>query len=100
MAENNPGARTFVKDGVFYFVRRVPKDLRQHYTSPKTAYSLRTRSVSVAATWADRAAQKLDDYWHHLRIKDSDLPGKHMLRQAQNTNAAPMVWEATPGTQQ
>ena len=49
MAENKAAPYSFVKDGVYYFIRRVPNDLRQHYTSSKISYSLRTRSVSVAA---------------------------------------------------
>jgi hypothetical protein len=58
---------TFVKDGVFYFVRRVPQELVRHYLSVKISYSLRTRSASVAASRAIRAADKLDEYWFHLR---------------------------------
>lgn len=96
MAENKTAPHSFVKDGVFYFVRRVPKDLKQHYTSSKISYSLRTRSASVAASRATRAAQQLDEYWYHLRIKDSELPGKHMLRLAQNANSAPMSLTSSP----
>lgn len=84
MAKNKAAPHSFVKDGVYYFCRRVPNDLQHHYTSPKISYSLRTRSVAVAASRAQRAAQKLDEYWYHLRVKDSDLPGKHMLRLVQN----------------
>ena len=84
MAENKAAPHSFVKDGVYYFIRRVPNDLRHHYTSSKISYSLRTRSVTVATSRAVRAAQKLDEYWYHLRINDSDLPGKHMLRMAGN----------------
>lgn len=91
MAEYNAAAHTFVKEGIFYFSRRIPKDLQHHYTSSKIAYSLRTRSVAIAASRAQRAAQKLDEYWYHLRVQDSDLPGKHMLRMAQVTNAVTEV---------
>ncbi|TDQ56371.1 DUF6538 domain-containing protein [Phaeovulum veldkampii] len=95
MAENKAAPHSFVKDGVYYFIRRVPNDLRHHYTSPKISYSLRTRSVTVAASRAVRAAQKLDEYWYHLRISDSDLPGKHLLRMAGNggfaSSAPPMA---------
>ncbi|WP_170373461.1 DUF6538 domain-containing protein [Ruegeria arenilitoris] len=89
MAENKTAPHSFVKDGIYYFVRRVPKDLQHHYTSPKISFSLRTRSASVATSRALRAAQRLDEHWYFLRINDCDLPGKHMLRLAQNTNAAP-----------
>lgn len=80
MSANKSAPHTFTKDGVFYFVRRVPVELRRHYTSNRIAYSLRTRSTPVAAARAIRAASQLDEYWYHLRCQDAELPGKHMLR--------------------
>lgn len=80
MAAYKSAPHTFTKDGVFYFVRRVPAELQKHYTSQKIAYSLRTKSVAVAAARAIRAASQLDEYWFHLRAQDAELPGKHMLR--------------------
>jgi integrase len=70
----------FEKEGIFYFTRRIPVDLRNHYSSAKIAYSLRTRSRSVAVARATSAAGKLDEYWYHLRSQDAVLPGKHLLR--------------------
>lgn len=34
----------------------------------------------MATSRAQRAAQQLDEHWYHLRIRDVDLPGKHLLR--------------------
>lgn len=96
MAENKAAPHSFVKDGVYYFIRRVPNDLRHHYISSNISCSLRTRSVSVAASRAVRAAQKLDEYWYHLRINDSDLPGKHMLRMAGNIGVTPPTLPMPP----
>lgn len=95
MAENKTAPHSFVKDGVFYFLRRVPKDLQHHYTSSKISFSLRTRLASVATSRALRAAQRLDEHWYFLRVNDCDLPGKHMLRLAQNTNAVPNKMTST-----
>jgi len=80
MSETVSRPFTFVKDGVFYFSRRIPKELRGHYTSPRIAYSLRTKSPKIAESRAKRAADQLDEYWYHLRCRDAQLPGKHMLR--------------------
>ncbi len=80
MSETISPTFTFVKDGVFYFSRRIPKELRRHYTSPRIAYSLRTRSAKVADARARKAADQLDDYWFYLRSQDAQMPGKHMLR--------------------
>ncbi|WP_010141159.1 DUF6538 domain-containing protein [Oceanicola sp. S124] len=81
MSETISPAFTFVKDGVFYFTRRIPKELRDHYTATRIAYSLRTRSPRIAEARARRAADQLDEYWYHLRSQVTELPGKHMLRQ-------------------
>jgi integrase len=86
LAHKNAPEHTFRKDGIFYFRRRVPSDLSHHYTSRQIAFSLRTRSAPVAAARASRAAQQLDEHWYHLRIKDRDLPGKHLLRMQQAAN--------------
>ncbi|WP_420004400.1 DUF6538 domain-containing protein [Arenibacterium sp. LLYu02] len=69
-----------MKDGIFYFNKRGPADLRRHYSSDKIAYSLRTRSRTVAIAWMNAAAVKLDEYWFHLRSHDAELPGPHLLR--------------------
>lgn len=45
MPENISCRFTFVKGGVFYFTRRVPRELQDRATSTRIAYSLRTRSV-------------------------------------------------------
>ena len=80
MSETISRPYTFVKEGFFYFSRRIPKELRGHYTSPRIAYSLRTKSPRIAEARAKRAADQLDEYWFHLRCRDAKLPGKHMLR--------------------
>ncbi|WP_318245777.1 DUF6538 domain-containing protein [Ruegeria marisrubri] len=76
-----------MKDGVFYFSRRILKELRNHYTSPRIAYSLRTKSPKIAEASARRAADQLDEYWYHLRCRDAELPGKHMLRLQRTTES-------------
>jgi integrase len=74
---------TFIKSGVFYFSRRIPKELKHHYSSPRIAYSLRTRSPKIAEARARKAAEQLDEYWYLLRSREADLPGHHMLRVGQ-----------------
>ncbi len=90
--ENISGSHVFVKEGIYYFIRRIPVDIRQHYSSGKISYSLRTRSRSIALSRANRAACKLDEYWYHLRTQDAELPGKHLLRHGL-TRQAPLLGE-------
>ena len=53
---------------MFYFQRDVPVDLRHHYPNKKVAFSLRTRSLSLAQRGAASIATKLDSDWFSLRI--------------------------------
>ncbi|MCE5974665.1 hypothetical protein LZA78_14345, partial [Sinirhodobacter sp. WL0062] len=71
---------TFTRRGYFYFTRRIPNDLVQHYDTDRIVEGLRTKSPSVARTRSLIAAAKLDEYWQGLRVANPDLPGKHRLR--------------------
>jgi hypothetical protein len=70
-----------LKCGVYYFVRRIPSDLFHHYKSSRISFSLRTHSVRVASSRARLAADKLDAYWYHLRVKSSEIPALHLLNE-------------------
>lgn len=94
MAEYISCPHFFRKDGIWYFSRRVPRDLQGHYVSGRISYSLRTKSRSVAASRAARAAQRLDEYWYHLRLQSCDLPGRHLLKMAE---AKPSVQTTASG---
>ena len=82
MLATKSNSYTFQKDGVWYFSRRVPADLRRHYRTGRIAYSLRTKSIRDARVRAMSDASKLDRHWHILRISSEDLPGKHLLADA------------------
>ena len=88
MLATKSNSYTFQKDGVWYFSRRVPADLRRHYRTGRIAYSLRTKSIRDARVRAMSDASKLDRHWHILRISSEDLPGKHLLVDAVDEPAA------------
>ena len=71
---------TFNRYGYYYFSRRVPADLMQHYSYPRVVQSLKTKSAHTAKTRAFVAAAKLDEYWSHLRMTDADLFGRNLLK--------------------
>ena len=73
---------TFNRYGYYYFSRRVPADLMQHYSYPRIVQGLKTKSAHTAKTRALVAAAKLDEYWSHLRMTDPDLIGRDLLRQS------------------
>ena len=60
MLATKSNSYTFQKDGIWYFSRRVPADLRRHYRTGRIAYSLRTKSIREARIRAMSDAAKLD----------------------------------------
>ena len=48
MLATKSNSYTFQKDGIWYFSRRVPADLRRHYRTGRIAYSLRQIRISAA----------------------------------------------------
>ena len=59
MLASKSNSYTFNKNGIWYFSRRIPTDLRKHYKTSRIAYSLRTRSVRDARIRAMNDAAKL-----------------------------------------
>ena len=51
------------RNNIYYYVRRVPLDVRQHYASSRISFSLRTKSLSAAFRKAHSVSQRLEDYW-------------------------------------
>ena len=71
---------TFNRGGYYYFTRRIPSDLKQHYLCRRIVQGLNTKCFSTAKTRALVAAGKLDEYWSHLRMTDPNLMGQHLLK--------------------
>ena len=68
------------RDGVFYYIRRVPVDVRQHYASSRISFSLRTKSQRCALHAASSVTQRLEDYWLGLRLRQMDIPAIHLVK--------------------
>ena len=64
---------TYIKDQVYYFQRKVPKDLWLHYSRHKIVICLKTKSVRQATFAANSLASKLDDYWLSLRLQNTQV---------------------------
>ena len=79
MATKKHPSYTFTKNGIYYYSRAVPMDLRQHYASARLVYSLRTRSRSQALVASKSLSLRLDQYWLTLRMNDKDVPLGHLL---------------------
>jgi len=62
----------FLKRDIYYFSRRVPSDLVQHYRCARIIMSLKTRSLRAARARAASMASKLDQDWLSLRWQSTD----------------------------
>ena len=67
MWKNNSVTYIYQKRDVYYFSRRVPKDLEAYYRSSKITLSLRTKSSKVAKAKSTSLASQLDEEWLTLR---------------------------------
>ena len=75
------------RDGLFYFVRRVPRDVSRYYRSPKIRQSLRTKSSAIAARSAASINQRLEDYWLGLRLQQIAIPAINLVRSPEGLDA-------------
>ena len=71
---------TFVRNGYYYFSRRVPSDLRDQYSYHRIVQGLRTTSAQKAKVQASITSAKLEAYWNQLRLAKSDVIGMSLVR--------------------
>ena len=85
-------------DGIFYFTRRIPKDLQGHYRCPRIVLSLRTKSIRAAQTKSVTLAAQLDEEWMTLRWRSNDSPLRRYLSdqafESRELSNAPLLSEA------
>ena len=85
---------TFVRNGYYYFSRRVPSDLRDHYSYHRIVQGLRTTSPQKAKVQANIAAAKLDAYWSKMRLAKSEVIGLSLV--SSTSDGSSEVALATP----
>jgi len=62
------------RDGIYYYVRRIPPDVRNKHQSYRFYFSLRTSSEIAAVRAANSITQKLDAFWMGLRLEKLSIP--------------------------
>ena len=83
------------RDGVYYYVRRIPCDLTSFYSVKRLCFSLKTKSLKAANRSAASISQRLDDYWLGLRLQKLDIPAIHLTKQNEsNTSVSPALSDA------
>ena len=91
---------TFNRAGYYYFSRRVPAELLSHYSYPRIAQGLKTRSAQTAKSRALVAAAKLDEYWSHLRMTDPDHIGRSLLKSGYGSFTRNIQLDVSIGSEQ
>ena len=76
------------RDGIYYYVRRVPHDLSSHYDVKRLCFSLKTKSASAAVRASKSINQRLEDYWLGLRLQNTDIPTVPLVRASDEINNA------------
>jgi len=77
---------TFIRNGHYYFSRRVPADLRGHYAYHRIVQGLRTTSPQKAKVQASITAAKLEAYWSQMRLAKSDVIGLSLVRDSSSSS--------------
>ena len=73
MVDKLRGKYLFVKRGVYYFSKQIPKDVRQHYSHNRIVQSLKTKSVKDAFYQSQNLLHKLNQHWFYLRVRDENI---------------------------
>ena len=68
------------RDGVYYFVRRVPNDLKDIYISDRISMSLKTKLITTARRVAKLIDQRLEDYWMGIRLQKLEIPAIQLVQ--------------------
>ena len=77
---------TFIRNGYYYFSRRVPADLRGQYSYHRIVQGLRTTSPQKAKVQASITAAKLEAYWSQMRLAKSDVIGLSLVRDSSSSS--------------
>jgi integrase len=68
------------RDGIYYYVRRVPYDLTSYYDVKRLCFSLKTKSATAAVRASKSINQRLEDYWLGLSLQNMDIPAIQVVK--------------------
>ena len=78
MVDKSCASYLYQKRGVYYFIKQVQCDIRQHYKRDRIVICLKTKSLSRAKRMCDSILQRLHDFWLSLRLSAMPLPAQHL----------------------
>lgn len=85
----------YKRGAIYYYSRRIPKDLSKHYDINRVIVSLRTKSKRIALQSSSHLSLELDSYWSSIRIKQiANSYIKHKISGKPSTSTGVTVNEA------
>ena len=81
------------RTGIYYYTRRVPFDVRQHYTSNRLSFNLRTKSNAGALEAAQLVTQHLEDRNNLQTAQIKWCISQTNSRRLPNSKTAYRFWE-------
>ena len=84
-----------LRNETYYFLKRVPYDLKEYYSIKRLCFSLKTKSYSSALRITKSVLQRLEDYWLGLRLQKMDIPAIHLVKANDNVyDSSPLISDA------
>ena len=84
-----------LRNETYYFLKRVPYDLKDYYSVKRLCFSLKTKSYSSALRMTKSVLQRLEDYWLGIRLQKMDIPAIHLVKANDNIDdSSPLISDA------
>ncbi|MDC0970080.1 tyrosine-type recombinase/integrase [Alphaproteobacteria bacterium] len=75
-----------LRNETYYFLKRVPYDLKDYYSVKRLCFSLKTKSYSSALRMSKSILQRLEDYWLGIRLQKIDIPAINLVKPNEDTD--------------
>jgi len=84
-----------LRNETYYFLKRVPYDLKEYYSVKRLCFSLKTKSYTSALRITKSVLQRLEDYWLGIRLQKMDIPAIHLVKANDNVDdSSPLISDA------
>ena len=80
-----------LRNETYYFLKRVPYDLKDYYSVKRLCFSLKTKSYASALRITKSVLQRLEDYWLGIRLQKMDIPAIHLVKANDGINDSSQV---------
>ena len=75
-----------LRNETYYFLKRVPYDLKDYYSVKRLCFSLKTKSYSSALRLTKSVRQRLESYWLGIRLQKMDIPAINLVKPNENVD--------------